>query len=55
MFVGVIAIILVIISLMNFNPKVESWSSLLAGGAIGLLIVMSPKIIAYVKDQRKKP
>jgi len=54
MFIGLIAIIVVVAILMNFDPKVETWGSLVLGGAMGFLIVMSPKIIAYFKDQRKK-
>jgi len=54
MFVGILAIILVAVSLMNFDPKVETWSSFIAGGCIALLIVKSPAIIAYFKQKRAK-
>jgi hypothetical protein len=54
MFVGVLAIVMIIISLMNFDPKVESWSSFIAGAAIALLIVKSPSIWAYFKQRRAK-
>ncbi|HWZ02982.1 MAG TPA: hypothetical protein VNX40_05175 [Mucilaginibacter sp.] len=54
MFVGILAIIMVVISLMNFDPKVETWSSFIAGGAIALLIVKSPAIWAYFKQKRAK-
>jgi len=54
MFVGVLAIVMIVISLMNFDPKVESWSSFIAGAAIALLIVKSPSIWAYFKQKRAK-
>jgi len=54
MFVGVLAIVMIIVSLMDFDPKVESWSSFIAGAAIALLIVKSPAIWAYFKQKRAK-
>ncbi|WP_295674545.1 hypothetical protein [uncultured Mucilaginibacter sp.] len=54
MMVGVIAIVMVVISLMNFDPKVETWSSFIAGGAIALLLLKSPAIWAYFKQKRAK-
>jgi hypothetical protein len=54
MFVGILAIIMVAVSLMDFDPKVETWSSFIAGGSIALLIVKSPAIIAYFKQKRAK-
>ncbi|MDB5005806.1 MAG: hypothetical protein JWP45_199 [Mucilaginibacter sp.] len=54
MFTGVIAIVLVIIILMNFDPKLETWGGFLAGGIIALLIVKLPSIIAYFKSKRQK-
>ncbi|BAU52472.1 hypothetical protein MgSA37_00633 [Mucilaginibacter gotjawali] len=54
MFVGILAIIMVVVSLMNFDPKVETWSSIIAGGAVALLILKSPAIFAYIKQKRAK-
>jgi hypothetical protein len=52
-FIGILAIIMIVVSFMNFDPKVETWSSVIAGGCIGLLIVKMPAIIAYFKNARK--
>jgi amino acid transporter len=52
MLVGVIAILLVIVSLMNFDPKTETWGSFIGGVIIALLIVKSPTIIAYFKSKK---
>jgi len=54
LFIGILAIIMIVVSLMNFNPAVDTWSSLFAGAAIGLLIVKLPSIIAYFKTKRQK-
>ncbi len=54
MFVGIIAIIVVVAALMTFNPQTESWGSMILGAAVGFLIVMSPRIIGYFKARRKK-
>jgi len=54
MLIGIIAIIVVVLALISYDPKTESWGSLVLGGAVGLLIVMSPKIIAYFKETRRK-
>lgn len=54
MFVGILALIMIVVSLMNFDPKVETWSSFIAGGAIALLILKSPAIWAYFKQKRAK-
>ena len=51
MFVGVIAIILVVVSLMTFDPKVETWSSFLGGAAIAFLLIKTPSIIAHFKKK----
>jgi hypothetical protein len=54
MFIGILAIVMIIISLMNFDPKVETWSSMLAGAAVAFLIVKLPSLIAYFKSKRQK-
>lgn len=54
MFVAVLAIVMIIFSVMDFDPKVEKWSSLFAGGCAGFLIVKTPAIITYFKNRRQK-
>ena len=41
MFIGVIAIIMIVVSFMNFDPKVETWSSFIGGAAMLLVILVS--------------
>jgi hypothetical protein len=53
-FIGVLALAMIVVSLMNFNPAVDTWGSLFAGAAMGLLIVKLPSIIAYFKSKRQK-
>jgi len=53
-FIGILAIVMIVVSLMNFNPKVDTWSSLFAGAAIGFLIVRLPSIIVHFKKARQK-
>lgn len=53
LFVAIIAIVLITVSLMNFDPKTETWTSLLAGAAVGFLLVKLPSIIAYFKSRKK--
>jgi hypothetical protein len=54
MFVCLIAIIMLVIGLLNFDPKVETWSSMIAGAAVALLILKSPPIRVYLKQKRAK-
>jgi hypothetical protein len=54
LFAGVLAIVAIVISIMNFNPDVEKWSSLLGGAALGFLIVGMPSIITWIKKRRQK-
>lgn len=54
MFIGVIAIAMIVISLMNFDPKVETWSSFIGGAAIAFLLVKLPLIIAYFKSKKQE-
>jgi nitrate/nitrite transporter NarK len=54
MFIGILAVVMIVVSLMNFNHTVESWSSLLAGAAIGLFILGIPSIRAWYKKTRQK-
>ena len=53
-FIGILALAMIVVSLMNFNSKVETWSSIFAGAAIGLLIVKLPSIVAYLKSRKQK-
>ena len=54
MLTGIIAIILVIVIIMNFDPKVETWGSVVAGAAFAVLIIKFPAIAAYIKSSRNK-
>ncbi|WP_428328165.1 hypothetical protein [Mucilaginibacter sp.] len=53
-FVAFLALIMIGVSIIGFDPAVEKWTSLIAGAAIGFLIVKLPTIIAYVKSKRQK-
>jgi len=54
LFIGILAIVLIVLSLMNFNPAVETWTSLFGGAAIGFFIVGAPSIWAWYKKNRPK-
>lgn len=54
LFISIVAVVMIVISLMNFNSKVESWSSVFAGAAVGLLIIKFPTITAYLKSKKQK-
>jgi hypothetical protein len=51
---GVLAIVAIVVSIMNFNPDVERWSSLFGGAALGFLIVGMPSIISWFKKRGQK-
>jgi hypothetical protein len=53
MFVGIAAILLLIVTLINYDPNVQTWSSLLLGAAMGYLVVKSPVIVSLFKNKRK--
>ncbi len=53
-FIGILAVVMIVVSLMNFNPKVDTWSSLFAGAGVGFLIVKLPSIIAHFKKAKQK-
>ena len=50
-FIAILAVGMIVVSVMNFDPKVEKWGSVFAGAAVGLLIVKLPAIIAYLKSK----
>jgi uncharacterized membrane protein len=54
LFVAIIAIILVVVNIMNYDPKTETWSSVLLGAGVGFLIVKLPSIVAYFKGRQQK-
>ena len=54
MFIGIIAIVMTVVSFMNFDPKVETWSSFFAGATVAILIIRSPTIISWFKNQKAK-
>lgn len=53
MLVGVLAIVMTVVSFMGFDPKVDTWSSFIAGGAIAFLLIKSRSIIAYIKSKKQ--
>jgi len=53
-FVGIIALVLIVVTLLGFNPAVEKWTSLVAGIALGLFLVKLPVIFHYVKKTLAK-
>jgi hypothetical protein len=53
-FVAILALILVVVNVMGFDPKTETWSSFIIGGAVGFLIVKSPWLISYFKGRSAK-
>lgn len=53
MFVGIAAILLLIVTLINYDPNVQTWSSLLLGAAMGYFVVKSPVIVSLFKNRRK--
>jgi UDP-N-acetylmuramyl pentapeptide phosphotransferase/UDP-N-acetylglucosamine-1-phosphate transferase len=54
MFVGITAIVLVIVILFNFDPKTETWGSLLLGALLGFLLFRMPSIIRNIKQKNTK-
>jgi hypothetical protein len=53
-FIGVIAIVVIAFSVISFDPKNDTWVSLLIGVAVGFLIVKAPSIISYFKAKQQK-
>jgi len=54
MFIGFFAIILAVVLLVNTNPQVDTWDSILAGALLGFVIIKFSSIIAYIKSSRNK-
>lgn len=54
MFIAILAVIMIAVSMMNFDRTVESWSSFIAGGSIAFLLIKLPSIIAYFESRRGK-
>jgi len=52
-FIGVAAIIAIVVILINFNPKAETWTGLFIGAAAGLLTVKGPAIFAWLKKRKQ--
>jgi hypothetical protein len=52
--IGIVAVVIIAVSLISFDPKNETWISLFLGAAVGFLVVGTPSIIAYVKKRRGK-
>ncbi len=53
MFIGILAIALIVYSLLTFDPKVETWTSLFGGAAIGFFIVGMPSLWAWYKKRQQ--
>jgi len=54
LFVGIVAIILLTITVFNFDPKTETWSSLFMGAAFGYLLYKAPSMIKNRKQKSVK-
>jgi hypothetical protein len=52
-FIGIVALVMIVVSFMGFDPKVDTWSSIFAGAAVGLLILRLPSLIAYLKSRKQ--
>ncbi len=53
LFIGILAIVLIVVSLLTFDPKVETWTSLFGGAAIGFFIVGAPSLWAWYKKRQQ--
>ncbi|HVW94559.1 MAG TPA: hypothetical protein VHA56_01155 [Mucilaginibacter sp.] len=52
--VGVVAIIITVVSIFNFNPETETWGSLLLGGMLGFTLYKAPSVIRNMKQRKGK-
>jgi pilus assembly protein TadC len=51
-FVGIVAVVVIVVSLISFDPKSDTWISLFVGAGVGFLVVGAPSIIAYLKRKQ---
>ena len=54
LFIGIVAIILMTVVVFNFDPKTETWSSLLLGALFGYLLFKMPSTIRNIKQKKVK-
>lgn len=50
-FIGIAAVVAIVVILINFNPKAETWTGLFIGAVAGLLTVKGPAIFAWLKKR----
>jgi hypothetical protein len=51
-FIGILAIAMVVVELINFDPKDESWGFTILGACIAIVIIKSPSIIRWFKNKK---
>jgi hypothetical protein len=51
-FIGIIAIVMVVVELINFDPKDETWGFPLLGACIAIVIIKFPSIIRWFKNKK---
>ncbi|TWI93902.1 hypothetical protein JN11_04912 [Mucilaginibacter frigoritolerans] len=50
-FIGIIAIVMVVVELVNIDPKDESWGFTILGACIAIVIIKSPSIFRWFKNK----
>jgi hypothetical protein len=51
LFMGIAAITLMTVIVFNYDPKTETWSSLIMGAVLGYLLYKTPSIIRNRKQK----
>jgi len=51
-FIGIIAIVMVVVELINIDPKNESWGFTILGAFIAVVIIKSPAILKWIKNKK---
>jgi hypothetical protein len=51
-FIGILAIIMLVIELIGFNPKDENLSFTILGASIAIIILKLPSIIKWFKNKK---
>ncbi|MES2110257.1 MAG: hypothetical protein V4577_15980 [Bacteroidota bacterium] len=52
--IGVAAIILLTVTVFNYDPETEKWSSLLFGAAVGFGLYKIPSVIRNIRQKKAK-
>lgn len=52
--IGVAAIILLTVTVFNYDPETETWTSMLFGAAVGYGLYKMPSVIRNFKQKRAK-